>query len=112
VAHLPLPLPAELHAGVHVAMTPAIVGRSNLEISVLTGDGRVQRVPRLRAWLALPAREIPPLPVRLAADNRGAWVDPTLPLPYPGDWELTVTVSTVAGDDRTTKVTVPVGNPN
>ena len=86
---------AELtEAGVIVAtsITPGQVGGNEVHMVVTPAGGSLTPVVSVTARMTLPSKDIPDIPVTLAAESPNHYTG-NITLPYPGDWTLEVVVA-------------------
>ncbi len=87
-----------------VDVNPAATGPNILRVTAEDLHGTAQDVAELHSTLTV--RQLGPFEVGLAHTAPGEYVAQAVQLPYPGTWQLTVTVRTSDIDETT--VTVPI----
>ena len=90
---------------VNVIVDPAKVGSNTLHLSILDPTGQQKQVAEVDAALALPSRQLGPLPVTLTNAGPGHYLA-TTPISIAGTWQLRITVRTDETDETT--LTIPV----
>jgi copper transport protein len=101
-------LPLDGDATVRVLVEPAWVGQNRVVVEVVDRSGEPLDVPEVRASFILSEGDIGPLPVELERTGAGVFAVATTPLPFPGVWQLIVTVRTTEFDSTTVQVAVAV----
>lgn len=98
---LALPMNAELRydtgtdrGTAQIVIDPPRVGPTVIHLSVLDGNGMQRAVDAVEVRLALPSRDIGPLPVRLSPAGPGHYVSAGTVLPMAGAWRLSVSLRT------------------
>ncbi len=92
---------------VSVTVTPARLGPNELRVSVTNTKGQPNRPQEVDAAVALPARNLGPLPVKLTPSGPGAYVSATpVIVTLTGQWQVQITIRSDAFDETT--VTLPV----
>jgi copper transport protein len=89
-----------------VTIDPAMSGPNTVRVTVVDLRGTRRDVAELHASLTLPARQLGPFPIPLQRHAPGEYSTSGFQLPYPGTWQLTVTVRT--GELDQTTVTAPI----
>lgn len=92
---------------VQVSAVPVGDRRLDLHVYLTDAAGRPAAPKRVSASVALPQRQLGPLPVALTADGPGHR-SATLAVPVAGEWRLAITVRTTAVDEATGYVTLPI----
>ncbi|HLT11376.1 MAG TPA: copper resistance protein CopC [Micromonosporaceae bacterium] len=100
--------PVEPDGAVRVLVDPAAVGENRVVIEVLDRRSEPWDVPEVRASFLSPEGDDIALPVPLERVQAGVFTATGLPLPFPGDWRLRVTVRTTDIDSTTVLVDTPV----
>jgi copper transport protein len=90
-----------------VVFDPAATGPNTTSITVEDSAGNRRDVAELGAELTLTSRELGPFAVPLQHPELGRYEASGVQLPYPGDWQLRITVRTSEIDE--TSVVVAVG---
>jgi copper transport protein len=90
---------------VQIFVSPAKAGTDLVHIEVVAPSGEPEVVPELTATLALPDRQLGPLPLSLSGGGTSHYYG-NVTIPLAGQWKLAVTVRTDEIDEAT--VTVPV----
>jgi len=98
----------EPDGAVRVLVDPAAVGENRVVIEVLDRRSEPWDVPEVRASFLSPEGDDIALPVPLERVQAGVFTATGLPLPFPGDWRLRVTVRTTDIDSTTVLVDTPV----
>lgn len=93
---------------VSVLMTPDRLGPNQLRFSVTNESGQPYRPQQIEADLALPARDLGPLPVKLTAEQPGTYLSAPVIVTITGQWQLRITIRTDAFDETTVAVPVAV----
>jgi copper transport protein len=91
---------------VSVLVTPARLGPNQIRLSVTNAKGQPYRPQQVEATLALPARDLGPLPVTLTAEEPGTYLSAPAIVTITGQWQLRITIRSDAFDETT--VTIPV----
>jgi len=93
---------------VSVTVTPARLGPNQLRLSVTNSKGQPYRPQEVDAVLALPARDLGPLPVKLtpSASQPGIYASAPVIVTLTGQWQVRITIRSDAFDETT--VTIPV----
>ena len=91
---------------VSVVVTPARLGPNVFRMSVTNVNGQPYRPQQITAVLALPDRNLGPLPVRLTAEGPGTYHSAPAIVTITGQWSLRITIRSDAFDETT--VTIPV----
>jgi copper transport protein len=91
---------------VSVLVTPDRLGPNQLRLSVTNGQGRPYRPQQIVAVLALPERNLGPLPVKLTPQGPGTYLSAPAIVTITGQWQLRITIRSDAFDETT--VTIPV----
>ncbi|MCZ4102299.1 ABC transporter [Streptomyces sp. So13.3] len=84
-------------------------GASQLTAEVINADGRAARVAEVRMAFTLPSRDVGPLRVVLSSVGAGRWTTPAVQLPFPGDWQMAVTVRSSDIDEATRTTSLRIG---
>lgn len=102
------PVATEVH-GANVALDatvdPTAVGPIVIDLQVASHDGTPLAPEEITAELSLPERDLGPLDVELEPVGTGSYRSTGADIPFPGDWELEVTVRTTDIDQD--RLTVP-----
>ncbi|MDF9817150.1 FixH family protein [Streptomyces sp. SPB162] len=96
------------HVLVSLHSTPT-TGTSQLKAEVTNAEGRPARVAEIRVAFTLPSNDIGPLRVSLRPAGAGRWTAPAVQLPFPGEWQLAVTVRSSEIDEATGTTTLRIG---
>jgi copper transport protein len=91
---------------VSVVVTPALLGPNVLRVSVTNVNGQPYRPQQIAVALALPERNLGPLPVRLTTEGPGTYLSAPAIVTITGQWSLRITIRSDAFDETT--VTIPV----
>jgi copper transport protein len=91
---------------VAVLVTPARLGPNQFRVSVTNDKGQPYRPQQVDAVLALPERNLGPLPVKLTAQGPGTYLSAPAIVTITGQWQLRITIRSDAFDETT--VTIPV----
>jgi copper transport protein len=91
---------------VSIVMSPARLGPNQLRLSVTNDKGQPYRPQQVEAVVALPERDLGPLPVKLTAGQPGTYLSTPVILTITGQWQIQVTIRSDAFDETT--VTIPV----
>lgn len=93
---------------VDITITPGRVGGNDIHVVVTPAGGSLQPVTAVLARMALPERELPNVPVALAADGSNHYSG-TVTLAVGGSWTLEVIVEVTAGNSLllSTEVLIP-----
>jgi copper transport protein len=89
---------------ISMALTPAGLGPNQFRLSVTGASGKPYRPQQLQAGLWLPARNLGPLPVRLARDGPGRYLGGPAIISTAGQWQLRVTIRSDAFDEVTVEL--------
>jgi copper transport protein len=102
------PVETEVH-GANVALDatvdPTAVGPVDIDLQVASHDGTPLEPEEITAELTLPERDLGPIDVELEPVGTGSYRSTGADIPFPGDWELEVTVRTTDIDQD--RLTVP-----
>jgi copper transport protein len=90
---------------VSILVTPARLGPNQIRVSVTNDQGQPYRPQQIEAALALPQRNLGPLPVKLTAEGRGTYLGAPAIVALTGQWQLRITIRSDAFDETT--VTIP-----
>ena len=93
---------------VSVLVTPGRLGPNQLRLSVTNDQGQPYRPQQVEAVLALPARDLGPLPVKLTAEEPGTYLSAPVIVTITGQWQLLITIRSDAFDETTVTIPVPV----
>jgi copper transport protein len=88
---------AEIHGNdvlVDATVEPARPGPVDIDIATETHGGEPIQPEEVEVTLRLPERELGPLTVALTEDGTGRYHSTGAELPFPGTWELQITVRT------------------
>jgi copper transport protein len=91
---------------VSVEVTPDRLGPDQLRVSVTNGKGRPYRPQEIAAVMALPERDLGPLPVKLAQERPGTYLSTPVIVTITGQWQIRITIRSDAFDETT--VTLPL----
>jgi copper transport protein len=91
---------------VSVLVTPDRLGPNQFRLSITNGKGQPYRPQQVEAALALPERNLGPLPVKLTAEEPGTYLSVPTIVTITGQWQLRITIRSDAFDETT--VTIPV----
>jgi copper transport protein len=91
---------------VGVVVTPDKLGPNQLRLSVTNANGQPYRPAQIEAVVALPERNLGPLPVTLTAGQPGTYVSAPVIVTITGQWQIRITIRSDAFDETT--VTIPV----
>jgi copper transport protein len=91
---------------VRILVTPDKLGPNQFRVSVTNGQGQPYRPQQVEVALALPERDLGPLPVKLTAHGPGIYLSVPTIVTITGQWQLQVTIRSDAFDETT--VTIPV----
>jgi copper transport protein len=91
---------------VSVLVTPDRLGPNQFRLSVTNGQGQPYRPQQVVAVLALPERNLGPLPVKLTPEGPGTYLSAPAIVTITGQWQLRITIRSDAFDETT--VTIPV----
>ena len=91
---------------VSVLVTPDRLGPNQIRVSVTNDKGQPYRPQQVDAVLALPERNLGPLPVKLTAQGPGTYLSAPTVVTITGQWQLRITIRSDAFDETT--VTIPV----
>jgi copper transport protein len=75
-------------------------------VSVTNDKGQPYRPQQVEAVIALPARNLGPLPVTLTAERPGTYLSAPVIVTLTGQWQVRITIRSDAFDETT--VTIPV----
>jgi copper transport protein len=87
-------------------VTPDRLGPNQIRLSVTNDKGQPYRPQQVDAVLALPERNLGPLPVKLTAQGPGTYLSAPTVVTITGQWQLRITIRSDAFDETT--VTIPV----
>jgi copper transport protein len=90
---------------VSVLVTPGRLGPNQFRVSVTNDKGQPYRPQQIEAVLALPQRNLGPLPVKLITEEPGTYLSAPAIATITGQWQLRVTIRSDAFDETT--VTIP-----
>ena len=93
---------------VSVTVTPARLGPNQLRVSVTNSKGQPYRPQEVDAVLALPERNLGPLPVELTTSRPGIYLSAPVVVTLTGQWQLQITIRSDAFDETTVTIPVPV----
>ena len=91
---------------VSVVVTPARLGPNVFRVSVTNVNGQPYGPQQIAVVLALPERNLGPLPVRLTTEGPGTYLSAPAIVTITGQWSLRITIRSDAFDETT--VTIPV----
>lgn len=91
---------------VSVVVSPARLGPNQISLSVTNDIGQPYRAQEVDAVVALPQRNLGPLPVTLIQKQPGSYLSAPVILTLTGQWQLEITIRSDAFDETT--VTIPV----
>jgi len=101
----------ELHGSVvaaEIEVDPAKVGLADIRIVTRTHDGQAFDPVEVSASLALPERDLPPIPLALENEGTGVYVATGADIPFAGDWTLAVNVRVSEFDQDALSTQLPV----
>jgi copper transport protein len=93
---------------VSVVVTPDQLGPNQVRLSLTTTSGQPYQPAGVIASLALPDRNLGPLPVQLTAQRGGVYVSAPVVASFTGQWQLRVTIRSDAFDETTVVLPVPI----
>jgi copper transport protein len=93
---------------VSVLVTPGRLGPNQFRVSVTNGQGQPYRPQQVEASLALPERNLGPLPVKLTAEEPGTYLSAPTIVTITGQWQLQITIRSDAFDEVTVMLPVSV----
>jgi copper transport protein len=93
---------------VSVEVTPDRLGPNQLRVSVTSNEGRPYRPQEITAVMALPERELGPLPVKLTQERPGTYLSAPVIVTITGRWQIRITIRSDAFDETTVTIPVPV----
>jgi copper transport protein len=93
---------------VSVLVTPDRLGPNQLRVSVTNAKGQPYRPQQVEASLALPERNLGPLPVKLTAEEPGTYLSAPTIVTITGQWQLQITIRSDAFDEVTVMLPVSV----
>jgi copper transport protein len=93
---------------VAVLVTPARLGPNVFRLSLTNDKGQPYRAPQVQAALALPERNLGPLPVNLTAGAAGTYVSTPTVVTITGQWQLRITIRSDAFDETTVVIPISV----
>jgi copper transport protein len=82
-----------------VLVTPDRLGPNQFRLSVTNGHGQPYRPQQVEAALALPERDLGPLPVTLTAQGPGTYISAPAIVTITGQWQLRITIRSDAFDE-------------
>lgn len=91
---------------VSVLVTPDRLGPNQLRVSVTNSKGQPYHPQEIDVVLALPQRNLGPLPVKLTAEGPGTYRSTPVVVSLTGQWQVRITIRSDAFDETT--VTIPV----
>jgi copper transport protein len=91
---------------VSVVVTPARLGPNVFRVSVTNVNGQPYRPQQIAVALALPERNLGPLPVQLTMEGPGTYLSAPVIVTITGQWSLRITIRSDAFDETT--MTIPV----
>jgi len=92
---------------IHVVVTPDLLGPNQLQLSLTGPAGQPYQPAEVDASLSLPQRNLGPLPVRLAVQQRGTYLSAApMIASFTGQWQLRITIRSDAFDETT--VVIPI----
>jgi copper transport protein len=91
---------------VSIEVTPDQLGPNQLRVSVTNDKGQPYRPQEVDAVMALPERNLGPLPVNLTASEPGTYLSGPVIVTLTGQWRVQITIRSDAFDETT--VTLPV----
>ena len=86
---------------ISITVTPASVGPNQFRLVVTGRNGKPYRPQQIQAGLVMPARNIGPLPIRLARTGPGRYQGGPAVVSTSGQWQLRVIVRSDAFDEAT-----------
>lgn len=93
---------------VSVLVTPDRLGPNQFRVSVTNGEGQPYRPQQVDAVLALPQRNLGPLPVKLTTQGPGTYLSAPAIVTITGQWQLRITIRSDAFDETTVTIAVSV----
>jgi copper transport protein len=93
---------------VKTSVTPARLGPDQVDLTLTTPAGQPFTAAQVQASLYLPARDLGPLPVALAAAGAGRYRAADASFGFTGQWQLRVTVRSDAFDETTVIIGVTI----
>lgn len=93
---------------VSVLMTPDRLGPNQFRFSVTNDSGQPLRPQQIEAALALPQRNLGPLPIKLTEEKPGTYLSGPVIVTITGQWQLQITIRTDAFDETTVATSVAV----
>jgi copper transport protein len=95
---------------IEVEVSPPKAGVADIEIDVQSHLGEPYEPEEVTASMALPSRDLPPIPVPLKAKSgaTGVYTADDVEIPYPGTWDLAVNVRVSEFDQDSLKAQIPV----
>jgi copper transport protein len=93
---------------VSVLVTPARLGPNQIRLSVTNEKGQPYRPQQIEADLALPERNLGPLPVKLTEEKPGTYLSTSAIVTITGQWQLQITIRSDAFNETTVTIPVPV----
>jgi copper transport protein len=91
---------------VSVRVTPDRLGPNQLRVSVTNDNGQPYRPRQVEVVMALPERNLGPLPVKLTREQPGTYLSAPVVVTITGQWQVGITIRSDAFDETT--VTIPV----
>lgn len=93
---------------VQLNLEPGVVGANDVLLEVLDLLVTPREVAEMRASLTLPEQDLGPIPLELEEIGPGAYQALEVQIPFPGTWQLDVTVRTSEIDSSTVRFEVPI----
>jgi copper transport protein len=93
---------------ISVIVTPGRLGPNQLRVAVTNDTGQPYRPQQVEAVMALPERNLGPLPVKLSAGQPGTYLSAPVIVTITGRWQLRITIRTDAFDETTVAIPVSV----
>jgi copper transport protein len=91
---------------VNLLVTPDRLGPDQLRVSVRDDKGQPYRPQQIEAAMALPERDLGPLPVKLIQEQPGTYISAPVIVTITGQWQVRITIRSDAFDETT--VTIPI----
>ena len=101
----------ELHGAavlLEVEVDPAKAGLIDVRLVTKTHGGEPLEAVDVSAGLALPSRDLPPIPLELESQGAGVYVAEDADIPFPGRWTLSVDVRVNEFDQDSLTTEIPV----
>lgn len=91
-----------------VEVSPPKAGVADIEIDVQSHLGEPYKPQEVTASLALPSRDLPPIPLKLTPGSTGVYTADDVEIPYAGTWDLAVDVRVSEFDQDALKAQIPI----